>query len=125
MQKNFDWWSKEKQIIDNSTKVLYPHIREIWSVKLWINIWFEQNGKTGCMRPVLIIKKIWKLYFVIPMTTKVKEYSSFYHAIKSISFGKPLFLILSQWKVIDVKRFVIKIGKVRSNRIFTNKKHPC
>ena len=99
-------------MIDSTTKILYPHIREIRSVKLWTNIWSEENGKTGYMRPVLIVKKIWNLYFVIPMTTKWKENNVFYYPIQSISFGKPSSLILSQWKVIDAKRFVIKIGKV-------------
>jgi hypothetical protein len=65
-------------------------------MKLGTNIGYEENGKSGYMRPVLIIKKIGKLYFVLPMTTKGKENNIFYHAIQSIDFGKPSWVLLSQ-----------------------------
>lgn len=64
------------------------------------------------MRPVLVVKKIGNLYFVVPMTTKGKYNSQFYYPIVSIDFGKPSWLLLSQCRVIDAKRCVLKIAKI-------------
>jgi hypothetical protein len=42
-------------------------------VKMWLNIWDEQNWKEKFQRPVLILKKIWSLFFCISLTTKNKK----------------------------------------------------
>jgi uncharacterized protein YifN (PemK superfamily) len=60
------------------------------------------------MRPVLIISKIWILYFVIPLTSKNKE-NQYHYQIKSVSFNqKQTYAILSQWKIIDWRRLIEK-----------------
>lgn len=118
--KDFEWWNFEKQMIDSSNKKIYAHPREMRWIKMWINIWTEQNGKGWYMRPFLIIKKVWSLYFGIPTTTaSIKKHFQFYHTITSFDFGSdeqsvPICssCILNQVKVIDSKRFIKKIGLI-------------
>jgi len=112
MEKYYDARNREKQIIDQTSRVTYPHPREVRAVKLWLNIWSEENGKSGFMRPVLVMKKIGSLFFVIPMTTKWKQSHRFYYELPNGLFARPSFLMLSQGRVIDTKRFMIYIGKI-------------
>ena len=111
-QKDFDERSKDKKFINNSNRIIYPHSKEIWNVKLGTNIWFEEDGKGWFLRPVLVIKKIWNLYFILPLTTKWKSNNIFYHDIISIDFGKPSSVMLSQARTIDSKRFILKIWQI-------------
>ncbi len=85
----------------------YPHPKEIWYVKLWLNVWREQDWKKEFVRPILVIKKIWNLYFCLPLTTKDKKWS-FYYELEKWTDRKS-FIILSQWRVLDKNRFVRKI----------------
>ena len=111
----FDVRNIEKQNIhlNTSNQNLLIHPRDIWYVKLWINIWFEQNGKKAFLRPVVVISKIWNMYFCIPLTTKWKN-NKWYHKIHSIPFWKPSSIILSQARTLDKSRFHTKLGKVSS-----------
>lgn len=111
----FDVRNIEKQNIhyNTSNQNLLIHPRDIWYVKLWINIWYEQNGKRAFLRPVVVISKIWNMYFCIPLTTKWKN-NQWYHKINSIPFGKPSSIILSQARTLDKSRFHTKLGKVSS-----------
>lgn len=55
----FDEWSHEKQIIHTSEEIkasISP--REVWYIKMGINIGNEQNGKGQFRRPVLVIRRI-------------------------------------------------------------------
>ena len=115
MQKtseNYNKWSNEKQTINSQINKNIPiHHREIWYVKLWLNIWYEEDGKWDFIRPVFVYKKLWNLYFCLPMTTKWKN-NKRYHDIYSINFGKKSSIILSQWRSLDSSRFINQIGKV-------------
>ncbi|EKD24532.1 MAG: hypothetical protein ACD_80C00212G0005 [uncultured bacterium (gcode 4)] len=112
-----EWNETKKDIhfeIDEHAKKIesfYVNEREIRYVRLWLNVGFEENGKRGFIRPVLVIKKVWNLFFVIPMTTKIKS-SHFYHRLQSVKFSRPSSLILSQARVIDKKRFEKILGEV-------------
>ena len=112
MSKDYTWWHKEKEFLDNSRPLGRPRVGEVWHVKLWINIWCEENGKWWYIRPCLVIKKIGSLYFIIPCTTKGKDNSMFYRKIESIPFitttWEPLtsYLLISQWRTVDLNRFV-------------------
>ena len=55
----FDEWNEEKKQIHTKEKEnFYVNEREIWYVKLGINIGSESNGKKDFRRPVLVIKKV-------------------------------------------------------------------
>ena len=56
----FDFRNEEKWILHTRHDVngFYVQPREIWYVKLGINIGFEQNGKREFQRPVLVIERI-------------------------------------------------------------------
>lgn len=83
-QKNFSQWSNKKEDIHN-TKVssFSPRIREIVYAKMGINIVYESDGKKNFIRPVLILSKVGSLYWVVPLTSKLKE-NFFHHTLKSV-----------------------------------------
>lgn len=68
--KNFDLWNEEKKSLHEESSILYPKEREIWNLKLGVNIGSEADGKRGFYRPVLILKKFGSMYLVVPMTSK-------------------------------------------------------
>jgi mRNA interferase MazF len=105
----FNNWNKLKQKIHNlDQKTFYVKQREVWYINMWVNIWAEENGKKDDFRrPVLVLKKIWSLYLCIAMTTKWKDNNFFYHKYKENSY-----IILSQTKTIDRKRFLDKIDVI-------------
>lgn len=109
----FDEWNGLKKEIDE--KVLENfHIRprEIWYIHMWKNIWFESNGKSQTFkRPVLVLKIIWTMLFVVSMTTKGKN-NKFYYKIPYDYFQKDSYVTLSQIKTIDRKRFIEKVWKI-------------
>ncbi len=115
--KNFDEWNKEKQEIHNTpTKKLFINPREIWLTKMGQNIGFEENGKENFLRPVLVVKVVGNMFFTAALTTGGKD-NKFYHKITKINLENPKYidssyLILSQVKVMDKKRFFKKIGFV-------------
>lgn len=108
-ENSFDSWNVQKQKIHLSKKQdFYIKQREIWSVKMWQNIWFEEDWKWNDFeRPVLILKKIWIMYLCLSMTTKWKD-NDFYLKLEQKNENKS-FLILSQPKLLDFKRFHYKI----------------
>jgi len=115
--KLFDNWNQEKKEIHQYGAVKnYQNIQlyewEIWYIKLWTNIWFKQNGKWWYKRPVLILKRVWNMFLCAIMTTKGKIWSLFYHKIQSWNLNKDSYIILSQIRSIDKKRFIEKIWKV-------------
>ena len=116
--KDFELWNQEKQKIhfDEKANTVFVNEREVWYTYLWTNIWFEQDSK----RPVLVVKRIWSLFFVIPLTTKLKPENPFYYKLKTMYFGKPSSFILSQAKSIDKKRldrYLWKISKEEFEQI--------
>lgn len=119
-RKNFDEWNTEKKSIHTiKMPEFYINEREIWFTKMGENIGFEENGKKHFLRPVLVIKKIGNLFFTVAMTSKGKEKNSFYHKLSEIELQNPKyknssFLILSQVKVMDKRRFVEHVGNVSS-----------
>jgi mRNA-degrading endonuclease toxin of MazEF toxin-antitoxin module len=113
--KDFDGRNMEKKHLDMAYvhKLLYPRARQIWYIKLWVNIGFEADGKWEYTRPVLVIKKIWSLFRCIPMTTKHKD--NYYHyKLQTVYFWPDIVssLMLSQARIIDIKRFEEMIGYV-------------
>ena len=115
----FDQWNIEKKIIH--AKELLPdeffiNPREIWFVKMGKNIGFEENGKNNFLRPVLVLKKVGNLFFTAALTSKGKD-NNFYYKLEQLELKNPKYqtssyVILSQAKVMDKKRFFENIGIV-------------
>jgi len=113
MEKYFDKWNKLKKNINNKKQKFYVKEREVWSVKMWKNVWFEEDWKwKDFERPVLVLRRIWIVYLCVSMTTQGKE-NDFYHRLWDIE--KLSFIILSQPKLFDLKRFHYKIRTVNKD----------
>lgn len=123
MIKKFDEWNTLKKEIDISEEILFPKVWEIWYINIWINIWNESLWKGDRFkRPVLIIKKLWNMFFCVSMTTKWKNNKLFYYKVPEWYFNKNSYIIKSQLKSIDKKRFIIKIWKLKDKDFFIIKK---
>jgi mRNA interferase MazF len=114
----FDEWNEEKKNIHTKDlENFYVNEREIWYIKLGINIGSESNGKKDFRRPVLVLKKVWSMFLVAPMTTKWKE-SKFYHTVNAAHYTNAHHapdisrIQLSQVRVIDKKRFIHLLWEV-------------
>jgi len=119
MKKDFDKWNKLKQKLDCKENLSFiPSVWEVWYISIGINIWSESLWKGEFFkRPVLIIKKLWNMFFCVSMTTKWKDNNIFYSKIDNKYFNKSSYIIKSQIKTIDKKRCIKKIWKL-SNRDF-------
>lgn len=113
ISEKYNYWNNKKQEIHFSDlKDFYVNPREVWYVHIWINIWFETLWKwKDFKRPVLVIKKIWGMFLCVSMSTKWKD-SKFYYELSENYFQKKSYVVLSQWKCIDKKRFIDHIGTV-------------
>jgi mRNA-degrading endonuclease toxin of MazEF toxin-antitoxin module len=117
----FDEWNKEKQEIHNtSPKNFFVNAREIWLTKMGQNIGFEENGKENFLRPVLVVKVVGNMFFTTSLTTRGKDANKFYHKLINIDLENPKYkdssyLILSQVKVMDKKRFFKNIGAIEKD----------
>lgn len=124
MNKDFESWTLEKKMLDTHQETkFYVNIREIWQVKMWVNIGFEENGKEQFLRPVLVLKKIWNLFLTVALTSKWKENNTFYHKFQTIQLHNPKYrnssyAILSQIKVMDKKRFFENVGNLPEDEFF-------
>ena len=122
----FDSWNQEKKHINKywstgEIKDFYINYRDVWYIKLGINVWYEQNWKTDFKRAVLIVKKIGNIFLVIPMTTKEKN-DIYHYKLKSFKWRTSR-LILSQLRTIDKKRFIEKIWEINSEEFKKIKKN--
>jgi len=99
----------------------YINTREVWYVKLGINVWYEQDGKSEFKRAILVIKKLGNLFLILPMTTKQKD-DRYHHKLETFN-GKSSWLILSQIKTIDKNRFIEKIGEIYNSELNNIKKN--
>ena len=122
-------WNREKQNINFADrKNIFIKEKDIWFVKMGKNIGSEEDGKEKFLRPVIVIKKVGNLFFTAAMTSKGKEDSIYYHRVIDINLKyqkhtNSSFIILSQVKVMDKKRFSQKIGRVSSTQLeIINKK---
>ena len=110
--KDFDIWNIEKKNIENIKNDTLPfHEREIWWCSFGLNIGDEQDGKNELFeRPGLVIKKFNnKVAWVLPMSTKEKN-GIYYYSI--LHEGKVFTVILSQLRLVSVKRFHRFIRKI-------------
>lgn len=114
----FDNWNRQKkQLHYGELPEFYVNQREIWYTKMGQNIGFEQNGKRNFERPVLVLKKVGNLFFVVALTSKGDSDNRFYHKFTDLKLHNPRYLessyaILSQVKAMDKRRFLERAGYV-------------
>ena len=108
--------------IHESGKCLFFHEREIFYVKLGLNVGIEQDGKgDDYERPVLILKKYNKhCCLIVPLSTKGKK-NKYYFSFNFIK-NKKSYAIISQIRLIDAKRLVNKIGVISEKDFYALKK---
>lgn len=107
MEKNYDLWNSRKKSLEKfSHSELIFHEREVWWCSLGLNLGDEQDGKNEYFeRPVLVLKKFNdKIAWVLPLTTQGKH-SRFFYFLEQSGLRKDSFLILSQVRLVSVKRF--------------------
>lgn len=116
MEKDFKKWMEQKAKIHNDKIRPFFHEREVWFSSLGENVGFEQDGNgEGFMRPVLILKKFNnEVVWVLPLTRTNKTGKYYFRISLIANDGKiddnPSVVILSQLRLIDVKRLQYKIG---------------
>jgi len=106
--KYFDNWNNQKKEVQVKKEIPYFYEREIWYIKMWLNIWFEQDWKgENFYRPLIILKKFNKdLFWWIPLTSINKDWKYYFGFIDSNN--KKQIVILSQLKLYSSKRLVSK-----------------
>ena len=111
--KNFDEWNEVKKTIQYSmvSDRTFFYEREVWWVRLGINIGDEEDGKDdGYIRPVIILRKYSKRSFLaIPMSSVTK--SSIYYYEFNFK-GENVSAILSQIRFMDSRRLFKIEGKI-------------
>jgi len=115
---NYDKWNKIKKDISKENTIVGYKNRDIFYMKMGVNIGFEQNGKgEDFVRPVVIIKGFNEnMFFGVPLSTKIKD-GKFYY---SFEFKKENTVIknnalLSQMKLFSTKRLLNKIGTINQD----------
>jgi mRNA interferase MazF len=122
--KFFDAWNKMKKEINDEVKLVEDFENEdslfrggeIRWAAIGVNVGSEIDGKgDDFFRPVLILEKVAPdLYFVIPMSTKIKTslgYRSLALSDKTVS------ICLHQAKTISSKRIYSRIEKIPSDKL--------
>ncbi|AKH33211.1 hypothetical protein XF24_00888 [candidate division SR1 bacterium Aalborg_AAW-1] len=123
MRKLFQQRGLLKPKIHDKKVEFYVNEREVWYIHLGINIGYEEDGKGGdSKRPVLIIKKVGNMFFVVPLTTRGKDNNIFYHRIHDETFKVSSRAILSQVKMIDKNRCIENIGEIGKDDFIIIKK---
>ena len=124
MIKKFDEWNKLKKEIDKKTELDFsPRIWEIWYISIWVNVWNESLWKWDTFkRAVLITKRLWNMYLGFFMTTQWKDNNIFYIRILDNYFNKKSYIIKSQLKSLDKKRFIKKIWRLSNKDFYEIKK---
>ena len=120
MAKDFDRWNEQKKAIDaNLAPRVYVHERELWFAHLGTNVGFEQDGRGDeSLRPILVLRKFNNdVVWVLPLTRRQKPGNPYYVTFDYSTFPEvedaPLqrsVAILSQLRLLDIKRFRYKIG---------------
>jgi mRNA-degrading endonuclease toxin of MazEF toxin-antitoxin module len=116
--KDFDRWNKLKKHID--VLEVFPrhyHEREIWTCSIGVNVRNEYDGKgTRHQRPVLILRGFSvTTCLVVPLTSSMQQHR--YRINIGIVNGVQASAVLSQIRVIDVRRLITRICYI-DNQVF-------
>ena len=121
IEKDFDGWSKVKKQTDTDKRELYCHPREVWRCRLGVNVGFEQDGGVeGYKRPVLVLRSFGQVCIVVPLTTSHKRNTFYIDA--GIVDDRQAAAIISQIRLIDVRRLIERVGMLDVQRFATIRK---
>ncbi len=117
----FDAWNEVKKLKQDSRRPKYNE-GEVWWCSLGANIGNEQDGKgKEFVRPVLVLRKFnSNVFWGVPFTTKVKHNNKFYHPVFFNNMEQCV--ILSQLKLLDARRFGIRMGTINDTEVQSVKK---
>jgi len=110
--KDFNVWNNFKKDLETvPLERFHFHEREIWWCSIGINVGDEQDGKNQDFeRPVLVLRKFnTSIAWVLPMTTQPKQ-GIYYFPLSHR--GEMSWVILSQLRLISVKRFRRYVRKI-------------
>ena len=115
MQEDFDSWNVQKKKANSTERNILFYEREIWWVKLGLNIGAEINGRHELfLRPVIIIRKFNKdMCLAVPTTTQDKT-NKYYFDVLGVE-AKAYKACLSQVKTISSKRLFRKIDTINKD----------
>ncbi len=121
-RKDFDNWNEDKKIIQAEKEAIFFKENDVWWCKLGLNIGDEQDGKgQNFSRPILILKKFNQyVFWAIPLSTKLKN-NKYYIPCQS-SDGEKRAAIISQMRLVSVKRLTDKIGFAEESSVIEIKK---
>lgn len=110
MKKGFWSWHRFKIEIENITEPNFFHEKEVWYTAVGINVGVEEDGKgTEFRRPVMILKKFNKNMFLgLPLSRTNRKGA--YHFKFEFLKGIQSTAILSQIRLFDSKRLILRIG---------------
>ena len=104
MEKDFDRWSKKKQILDSREVSFGVYVGEIWWCSLGVNIGTEIDGKNeDYERPALILRHLSKDMVLVAPITNTEHKDIFSFPIKTHKVDS--FLKLNQIRAVSTKRF--------------------
>lgn len=118
---DFDEWNILKKKVNKRDRI--PLIKEgdLWWCHLGMNIGIESAGKhKNFSRPVLIIKKHNRNHLIVIPTSSRPKYGKYYYKI--IVEEKTSYLMLSQIRIMDTKRVISKISRVKNETLTEIKK---
>lgn len=114
MEKDFDSWNIKKKIINKKEEreELFFREREIWWVNFGLNVGYELDGKSeDYSRPAIIFRKFSRdTFWALPLTTKNKINE--YHFSFCLPDGTKNSANLSQLRLFDAKRLIVKLGYI-------------
>ena len=108
--KSDKWFLSKKIIEKKNTNGTFVKEWQIWWINAWINIWSETYWKwDDFKRPFLVIKKAWNMFIWVLTTTKWNIENDFYLKIPDWYMEENSYLMKTQFKSIDKKRFIEKM----------------
>ena len=111
--KDFETWNRQKKGLHQKQKRRFFKEREIFYASLGVNVGFEQDGKgESFLRPVVILKKFSRDVFLAVPLTKTEKTGKFYFEFQFLPSQKSV-AILSQIRLLDARRLLHKIGRIR------------
>ena len=119
--KNYTIWHNKKQELDG--RMIVPNFseRDIWWCSLGLNIGYEEDGKNeNFERPVCVLKKFNKDIFIgLPLTSTRKDNKYYY---PYVLHNTPGTIILSQARLMSVKRLQRRLGRIGKGKFSDLKK---
>ena len=113
----FDLRSTQKKIIHSEHQSMFFKERDVFFIRMWQNIRFEQNGKgTRFIRPVVIIKKFNNDIFRWIALSSREKAGKYYYSFLIDNLKQ--YAILSQFRLYDKNRLVKKIWMIDTQSFF-------